>query len=115
MIGWTPVLAEPHVSILALLFVVALLSIPQVLAIYFWSKVHRDVDETIRRLAENRASRSGTIVRIDGKEETEEHDPDGESVEYLHIPGAPVEEFRKWGPWPEVPPMRKTPPSQGET
>ena len=108
-------LAEPRVSILALLVVVAILTIPELLAIYFWSKMHREINEALRQLAEDRASRSRAIVYIGGKEEAEKHDPDGESVEYLHTPGASVEEFRKWGPWPEVPPVRKTPPSQGET
>ena len=108
-------LAEPRVSILALLVVVAILTIPELLAIYFWSKMHREINEALRQLAEDRASRSRAIVYIGGKEEAEKHDPDGESVEYLHTLGAPVEGSGEWDYWPTLPEVRQTPSKKGKT
>lgn len=107
---------ENHVSLLALIVVLVIMSIPEWLALYVWWKVRKELDAKLRELAEDRfAGPRHDPGDARGQEDApEKHVTYTTSLQGLSLDGTPVEEFRNWGPWTSMPEVRKTPPPAGE-
>lgn len=114
--GWINVLVEPHVSILALLLILVIMSIPEWLALYVWWKVKKEIDAKLRELAEDRSAG----LRHDPGDARRQEEKGTQHVTYttrvqnMPLGGTPVERPPDWGPFTSLPEVRKTPPSAGK-
>ena len=112
--GWINVLDEPHVSLLALMAVLVIMSIPEWLALYVWWKVKKELDAKLRELAEDRSAGPrhypGDARRPEETGENYNWTPD----QSVPLDGPSVARPPDWGTFTSLPEMRKTPPPARE-
>jgi len=104
--------AENHVSLLVVLLVVLVGTSLQWGALFLWWKLHRMIDETFRRLTDDRVAGTREALRQthgSKDQEVEEHPDDSAGVEELPSDGTRVEESEYWGNWTHVPTVRPDP------
>jgi len=111
-------LEEHHVSLVALLVVILVMSIPEWVAFVVWWRVQRSINYEFQRLAQDRAAgQSAALRRAYGTqaEEASEHGDDGEGFQDLSPDRTRVEELRDWSTWSQVPPVWQDPPEEGKS
>ena len=103
-----------HVSLLALIAVLVIMSIPEWLALYVWWKVKKDLDAKLRELAEDRSAGPrydpGDARRPEETGENYNWTP----LQNMPLAGTSVARPPDWRPFTSVPEVRKTPPPARE-
>ena len=116
MTGLILVPDEPHVSFLALIVVLVIMSIPEWLALYVWWKVKKELDAKLRELAEDRVAGSRHDPGDAGRQEEKgtQHVTYTTRVQHMPLDWPSVARRPDWGPFTSLPEVRKDPPPARE-
>ena len=108
--------AENHVSLLVLIVVLVIMSIPEWLALYVWWKVKKELDAKLRELAEDRVAGSRHDPGDAGRQEEKGTQYVVHESPFQNVPlaGPFVEKPPDWGTFTSLPEVWQTPSSARE-
>ena len=106
--------AENHVSLLVLIVVLVIMSIPEWLALYVWWKVKKELDAKLRELAEDRSAGPRHYPGDARRPEETGENYNWTPLQNMPLAGTSVARPPDRGTFTSLPEVRKTPPWQGE-